>query len=72
MVYEDNSDLIKLAIDGPRSEEGNQVLHGNERLIEVDQLVGAAKETLQAWMDVTDALVETRRVAAKPSRVCKC
>ncbi len=51
-----------------------EVVSGRER--KVYTLTDKGREAfgvgVAAWMDVTEALVETRRVAAKRSRSCKC
>jgi PadR family transcriptional regulator PadR len=51
-----------------------EIVSGRER--KVYTLTDKGREAfgvgVEAWMDVTEALVETRRVAAKRSRVCKC
>ena len=51
-----------------------EIVSGRER--KVYTLTDKGREAfgvgVEAWMDVTEALVETKRVAAKRSRVCKC
>lgn len=53
-----------------------EVVSGRER--KVYTLTDKGREAfgvgvgVAAWMDVTEALAETRRVAAKRSRSCKC
>ncbi|MGD0106227.1 MAG: PadR family transcriptional regulator [Rhodopila sp.] len=51
-----------------------EIVSGRER--KVYTLTDKGREAfgvgVAAWMDVTEALVETKRVAAKRSRVCKC
>jgi PadR family transcriptional regulator, regulatory protein PadR len=51
-----------------------EIVSGRER--KVYTLTDKGREAfgvgVEAWMDVTEALVETKRVAAKRSGVCKC
>jgi PadR family transcriptional regulator, regulatory protein PadR len=51
-----------------------EIVSGRER--KVYTLTDKGREAfgvgVEAWMDVTEALVETKRIAAKRSRVCKC